>query len=205
MSANERGAARMSPLRNARGFTLVELIVVLVIAAIALPGLMIYFTESMRHSSDAQVETIALGLAQELMEEVKAKRWDENSPIDPDNPLYSDPLAPEGEMRCDPAAIGCTAFDDIDDYNGLNNDEPRNPHGAPVDQDLDGVNDFAGYRQLVTVCYANPVPPVSDGGAGTDAGVCAAGPTSYKKITVTVQWGDGQQIQLESVMADYQI
>ncbi|MEW6325021.1 MAG: type II secretion system protein [Nitrospirota bacterium] len=205
--AGDGSALRVRALRNQQGFTLVELVILLVIAAIVLPGLMVYFIESMQHSADAQIETVALGLAQELMEEVKAKRWDENSPIDPDNPQYSAIGPDAGETRCDPAAVGCTALDDIDDYHGLNNgppngppnDLPQGPHGEPL-------AGFSAYRQTVSVCYVTAVPPVSEGGAGADAGACVAGPTDYKKITAAVYWDANQQhIQLETVVANYQV
>lgn len=193
---------RQSPLHNSRGFTLVELVILLVIAAVALPGLMVYFINSMRHSAAAQVETVALGLAQELIEEVKAKRWDENSPFLQGVPPNYSAIGADGETRCNPTAVDCVAaYDDIDDYNEMNNDPPEDPHGAPLPAM------FSSYQQLVTVCYVAAVQPVSDGGAGTNAGVCVDGAvtTDYKKITATVRWGANEQVQLQTIVANYQV
>jgi MSHA pilin protein MshD len=186
-------------LRNRRGVTLVELVILLVIAAIVLPGLMMYFVESMNHSADAQMETVGLGLAQELMEEIKAKRWDQNIPI-PDG-VYS-AIGPEaGESRCDPAVVGCTSYNDIDDYHGLNNTPPQDPQGNAL------PSTYSGYREQVSVCYVNGPQSVSGGGNNADAGACVAGltTTDYKKITVTVTWGANGRVQLDTVMTNYHL
>ncbi len=199
--------ATAGPLRNHRGFTLVEVVILLVIAAIALPGLMIFFIESMQHSADAQVETVALGLAQELMEEVKAKRWDERSPIPNGSPLVYDtsggnysPIGAEGvEARCDPT--GCEAFDDMDDYDypdAAASTAPTDAHGVPLAA-------YASYRQRIDLCYVAQVNPDV---ANEPAGDCIAGgapPTDYKKITVTVTWPPDGRLQLEAVTANYRV
>jgi MSHA pilin protein MshD len=194
-----------APLGNQRGLTFLELVFLLVIAAIVLPGLMIYFTEGMQHNADAQLNTVAAGLAQELIEEIKTKKWDEHSPI----PMscsgfsatcYSAVLGPDGtESRCDPTVGGCKSYNDVDDYNNLNNNPPKDPQGNPLPAA------YAAYRQQVSVCYVSAVQPVSGGGSGADAGVCVAGPTDYKKITVTIFWGTSQQTQLQAVVANYQV
>jgi MSHA pilin protein MshD len=199
-----------APLCNHRGVTLFELVILLVIAAIALPGLMIYFIASMNHSADAQMETMGLGLAQELMEEIKAKRWDQQAippqTIPPGAPTAANALGPEaGETRCDPAppAVGCSPYNDIDDYNGLGPTPPQDPHGNPLP-------DYAGYLAQVTVCYVNGPLAVNEGGNNADAGVCLPTTTApplpdYKKITVTVTRGDTVRVQLDTVMANYHL
>jgi MSHA pilin protein MshD len=187
-----------APLDNQRGLTFIELVFLLVIAAIVLPGLMIYFTEGMQHNADAQLSTVAAGLAQELMEEIKAKKWDEHSPFPKDvAPNYSAIGAEPGESRCDPTVGGCKAYNDVDDYDsGIN---PSTPLTDPYGNLLPA---YSAYRQKVSVCYVTEVPP---GGGGSDAGLCVAGPTDYKKITVTISWGTSQQIQLQTVVANYQV
>jgi MSHA pilin protein MshD len=187
----------LRPIRNARGFTLLEAILLLVIAAIALPGLMIYFVEAMEHSADVQMDTMATGLAQELMEEIKTKRWDEAGYIPPGGP-YSAITIDGGESRCNPTIPGCLAFDDMDDYVGLNQSPPQDPFGAPL-------TDFAGFTRTVNVCFVNAVdPPGTPGGNFAADGPCVPGPTNYKLITVTVGWGTRGRITLRSVAANYQ-
>lgn len=208
-SASRRG--RTGPfLRNQRGVTLVELVILLVIAAIALPTLMIYFIQTMNHTAEAQMGTVGLGLAQELMEEVRAKRWDENVPIPNGVPTGANALGPEaGESRCDPAAPMCTSYDDIDDYNfpdAAPNSGITDPHGNPLPA-------YAGYLYRVKVCYVNGPQSVGDGGDNANGGACVAGATDYKKITVTVMWGECAdsasprcgRMQLDTVMANYHL
>ena len=191
-SPNSAGPYRwISPLRNARGVTLVELIILLVVASIAIPGLMVLFIEGVENSALAQLDTVSAGLAQELMEEIKAKRWNED--------CCAALLGAEvGESRCNPTIIGCAPFDDVDDYDGLNNNPPEDPHGT-------AMPGFAAYTQQVSVCYVAEIAPVSGGGAGADAGACGVSTTPYKKITVTITWGAGNQVTFESVAADYDL
>lgn len=184
-----------SSLSNSRGVTLFELVILLVIAAIALPGLMIYFTESMHDSADAQMNTMGLGLAQELMEEIKAKQWDQT-------PGAMSAIGKDGvESRCDPIVVGCSPYNDIDDYDGMDKSPPEDPHGTPL------PSPYTGFEEQVSVCYVAQPPAVGDGGNNADGGACVAGgaTTDYKKITVTVTWGDTVRVQLDTVMANYNL
>ena len=207
VSAGQR--PRFATVRNRRGVTLVELVLLLVVASIALPGLMVYFTEAMEHSADAQLWTLSASLAQELMEEIKAKRWDQQTPIPPGVPTAVNALGPEtGETRCDPA-LGCQAYNDVDDYNGLNISPPRDSQGKNT-----FPSTYAAAREQVDVCYVNPVLPTDQGGGNSNAGVCSStGPTDYKMITVTVCWNAPSncktdpdvkyKVQLQTIVANY--
>lgn len=62
---------------NSRGFTLVEVVLVLVIAGIALLPLSMLFANTSIRSGDARTATVAAQLAQSKMEEITA---DKNSP-----------------------------------------------------------------------------------------------------------------------------
>ena len=64
-------------MRTARGFTLIEMVLIIVIAGIAILPLSMLFANSSIHSSDARNATIAAQLAQAKMEELTA---DKNSP-----------------------------------------------------------------------------------------------------------------------------
>ena len=70
MSPRREGAARA-------GFTLIEIVLIIVIAAIAILPLSMLFANSSIHSSDARNATLAAELAQAKMEELTA---DKNSP-----------------------------------------------------------------------------------------------------------------------------
>ncbi len=112
-----------------RGFTIIELIIVIVVLGIALPPLL--FTVSDTLEDNVKVRTIqtASVLGRSLLEEILSKRYDENT-----SSPWSNPLGPNGgETRA--------TYDDIDDFDGFT----ENP-----------ISGFTGYSSSVTVYYVNP-------------------------------------------------
>ncbi|MFQ5456225.1 MAG: prepilin-type N-terminal cleavage/methylation domain-containing protein [Nitrospirota bacterium] len=165
-------------LKDTKGFTLIELIMIIVVLSIAIPPLLLYFIQGVRDSSDAQLLTQSIFLAQDIIEEAKSKKWDENSPVPPGN--YSTSLGSDGETRI--------TYDDMDDYNNLNITPPQDSQGNPIS----GFNNFT---QAATVCYV----------ANTDLNTCIGGQSNYKKISVTVSAAgtNGPQAEIVTVMANY--
>ena len=165
---------------NKKGFTLIEVIMIIVLLGIMLPGIMMYFIQGVKNSVDSQLRVTAVFLAEGLMEEIKSKRWDENSPIPPGS--YTTPLTFEvGETR--------KTFDDIDDFNGLNNPNPIDSQGEPMTY-------YSGFRQEVSVCY---VPSTNL----NDVSNCSIA-TNYKRIEVKItNTGTNETISLVSLMTSY--
>lgn len=164
---------------NKKGFTLIEVIMVIVLLGIMLPGIMMYFIQGVKDSVDSQRRTTAIFLAEGLMEEIRSKRWDEVVGI---NATCSNASAigADAEVR-----IG---YDDIDDFNGLNNTPPIDSQGAAM------AANYGGFQQQVTVSYVNP--------AALDTAV--GGPTCYKRILVTItDTGSAETISLVSLMTGY--
>ncbi len=104
-----------------KGFTLIETIVFLVVVSVALAAVVTVFSNSMyfersdgsirSNSVDPVVRTRALELAQAQMDQILARRFDENTPSG-------------GVPACDSTAgVACagivvdTDFDDVGDYN----------------------------------------------------------------------------------------
>ncbi len=143
--------------RNQRGVTLIDVILVIVIMALAIPPMMALFIQTTRQGTFGVTVTHANHLAAALYEEIRSKQWDENGDA------ASATLGPEGgETRA--------TYDDVDDYHGLDESPP---------QDSTGTNfaGFDGYRQQVSVCYV----------ANTDLDSCVeSGTSNYKRITITV-------------------
>ncbi|MBI5026526.1 MAG: prepilin-type N-terminal cleavage/methylation domain-containing protein [Nitrospirae bacterium] len=159
---------------NKKGFTLIELLLIIIIVAIALPTLLWVLGQGARQGVDAELRVIAANLAQGLMEEIKSKRWDENSPIPPG--VYS-AIGPDGEART--ACTGTpSTFDDVDDYNGYSETCPWG-----------GVS----YTRDVQVCYVNTA----------DLNACVAGPSDYKRIRVTVSNTTIGSVELVTVVTNY--
>ncbi len=159
-----------------KGFTLIEIIMIIVIVAIAIPTLLVLLGQGAKQGVYAELEIVATNVGQALMEEIRSNRWDENSPIPPG--AYTSPLGPEvGEART--ACTGSpSTFDDVDDYNGYTE---TCSWGGP------------SYTTGVELCYVN----------ATDLNTCVAGPTDYKRIEVTVSNPNIGTVELVTVVTNY--
>lgn len=163
----------MKPLRlhrDERGFTLIDLILVIIIVAIAIPPMLALFIQMVSGSTFGVTVSRANALASTLREEIQSKKWDESAP--PPSLI----LGPEtGESRA--------TYDDVDDFDGLDESPPRDSQGAIL-------AGFTGFRQQVSVCYV----------ANTDFDTCIGGPTMYKQVTITVTGPEGRTTQLVTVI-----
>ncbi len=165
-------------MRRRSGFTLVEIILVVIVAAIAFPPIMMLFTEMVRRGADANLIGTASRLAEDLMEEIRTRKWDETSPDG--GGRTSSPSAVLGAETGEARA----SYDDVDDFAAITNQSP--PRDA-VNALMEG---FSGYARTVAVEY------VDDGLAP------AAGATDHKKITVTVSCAAGS-VELVTVVSNY--
>ncbi len=113
-----------------RGFTLVEILMIIVVLAIGLPVVVMMLGIGTKQSVNAEVRIVGVNAAQAMMEEIQSKRWDET------------PAAPSGLIGAEGGEVRTTcsgtpsSFDDIDDYNGY-------------------VETCGGYTTTVLVCYVN--------------------------------------------------
>ncbi len=154
----------MLNLKPNLGFTLVELIITVVLSGIAMVMFVGIYASTQVKSVSPVIQVKAAELAQAYLEEISLKRFDENSPIgnqfrcdQPSQPICSNSLTSEGETR--------NRFDDVDDYNALNESPPRDT--------LDNIrNGFNGFDVNISVNYA-----------GGDQGF---NPRDLKRIQVTV-------------------
>jgi len=80
-----RGAKLRS---NLNGFSLIELMVAVVILAMAIFGIFLAFSTSFQGMADARDRTVATNYAQEKMEDIKNKPFGEivDDPANPDDP-----------------------------------------------------------------------------------------------------------------------
>ncbi|WP_246128504.1 type IV pilus modification PilV family protein [Pleionea sediminis] len=146
------------------GFTLIEIVIAIVVFAVALTVLVVAFNPSTSATSDPVLQARAAELGQAYLEEIRGKRFDENNGIgsqircgDGVAPACSTTLGPESESR--------ENYDDVDDYNGLT----ESPTDALGNQK---TNYSASYSVSITVSYA-----------GTELGLSNQ---NAKRIDVTV-------------------
>lgn len=111
----------------ARGVTLVELVVSIAVIGAALAGVMLVIVRNTSTSADPMLWHQATAIAEAYLEEALSKQ-------------FTDPDPPEGgETRA--------TFDDVLDYNGLNESPPRDQNDAPIAA-------LAGYTVNVQVATA---------------------------------------------------
>src|SRR5215211_7630170 len=82
--------------RSRRGFTLVEMIILIVVLSAALVGVLLVFQTTVRSSADPQVQKQALAIAESLLDEILLTSYDA--------------LPGSGPNRAD--------FNDVNDYSG---------------------------------------------------------------------------------------
>ncbi|WP_158965642.1 prepilin-type N-terminal cleavage/methylation domain-containing protein [Paraglaciecola sp. L3A3] len=151
------------PVNKLRGFTLVELVIGLVVFAIAMTLFVSLMAPQAIRSVDPIFQVRATELAQSLMNEIASKPFDDNS-------------SRTGEvLRCNEGGNPCTQsqdlgpdesrelFNDVDDYHGLSasgTDFKQNAMGSNIA--LDGADLYAGFSLAVTVFYDDNMDGVDD-------------------------------------------
>lgn len=178
---------RNTPIALARkdGFTLTEMVMTIVILGVTLV-ILVPFYQAIEHSPDPMIRQRAVALGQALMDEILAKKWDENTPLG-GGPIDSAFESSGRGTAAAAATIGRDApeaaadrriWDDVDDYDGL--DQSTNF----TDQDNNSFT-LANYRRWVTVTYipSNTNPISAANPAGTKN---SAQSTDSKRIVVSV-------------------
>jgi len=172
-------------LNNIRGFSLVEMIVVIVVLSIGLTGLTLVMTETVEQSPKPLVNTRAMELAQTYLDEILMKRFDEQT-------------GQGGTPRCDSTdnnAQTCTnslgneegnnrsLFDDVDDYQGVNDLPPVSATGTNLTM-------YSSYQVQVSVVYAG-----NEIGLGSNR--------AAKRITVLVTTPLGNSIPISAYRGNF--
>lgn len=122
------------------GVTLIEMVVTIVIMAIALFGVTTAISLAISRSSDVLLEARAMALAQSYLDEITAKRFDENSAPRGIPPCRSN-CTIAGSFGPDGGETARQDYDDVDDYDGLIEGFDQI---TPL-QDVEG-NDRTGYE-----------------------------------------------------------
>lgn len=155
---------RYGALRRQSGLTLIEMIVTIVLLAIALAGVAFAIGNSVTQSGQTLIELRAAALAQAYLDEILGKRYDENTRARGVPPCRaSAPPARQctaeanfGHDYSSPVETGESSrdrLDDVDDYDGMDEGDGQT---LPL-QDAEG-NTRTGYdnfRVTVDVRYIN--------------------------------------------------
>jgi MSHA pilin protein MshD len=114
---------------RARGFTLVEIVVALVIVSIAAAAVMQALSFGLQRQSDPLWQAKAVALGEAYLDEVLARRYDTASPpggVPPCSPLAT-PCSDGASFGGDPADRA--QFESVSDYHGLVDEPPRDAEG----------------------------------------------------------------------------
>ncbi len=117
-------------------FTLVEALVAISITAIGGTALLLGISSSLQTTDHALLETVATGMARQLLDEVVGSRYcaaDGGSPYQ----TYLGPSAYEADGE------GRERYDDIDDFHGFRSRPPVDPWGVEL-----GTDDGEGGQRL---------------------------------------------------------
>jgi MSHA pilin protein MshD len=164
-------------LSSEAGFTLLELIMIIIVLAIAIPVVLIALGQGAKQGVAPEAHVAAANVGQALMEEIRSKRWDENSPIPPG--AYSTLGIDGGETPGNPAT-----YDDIDDFTS----------GIPAVS----VGSLS-FARAVEVCYVTSV----DLNNVAPCIVSSASATDYKRIKITVTNQLISGVEIVTVMTNY--
>lgn len=112
-----------SALNNQNGLSLIELVVTIVVLAIALLGITSAFQFGLSQSADSTLQVRTVALAQAYLDEILGKRYDERTRARGTPPCRS--TAPPARQCTAEASFGPDGtetrarYDDVDDYHGL--------------------------------------------------------------------------------------
>lgn len=126
---------------NARGATLVELVMTIVIISVAIAGVVGAFSLLAGRSADPLNQTRAIALAQLYADEIQSRRYDDNTPTG------GTPRLTGCSINTEEADRG--AYDDVDDYNAINDEVPRKADGSDL-----GSAAYGGFLVSVDVVCA---------------------------------------------------
>jgi MSHA pilin protein MshD len=115
--------------KAARGFTLIEMIVAIVILGVGLSGLLLTFTTVSKNNADPIIAKQMLAVAEEIMEEIALKPYG-------------------AAINTAPAACARDTYNDISDYNGYATT------GQICDMEGTPIANLNGYSLNVTVAVS---------------------------------------------------
>ena len=120
----------MNNMKTARGFTLIEIIVTIVVVGIAATALLSVFTNMIRGSADPVIQQQATTIAEAYLEEISLRAFSDPTQVETGG-------AEGGETRA--------TYDDVQDYSDI----PA--ASAPEDQFGVAIPSLSDYRVTVTI------------------------------------------------------
>lgn len=169
-----------------RGFSLIEALVALTIVTVAGAALLARFGDQGRFVADSLDETVAEGLALQLMDEIAGCRFVAYGQT-------PNSTASFGASAYETGGTGRERYDDIDDFHGYSKSPPVDRYGVPLGtEDASGTtrhpkhqvptSAFANWRQSVAVYFVSDANPAARLPAGTAS--------YHKEVEIVISYTD---------------
>jgi MSHA pilin protein MshD len=193
------------------GFTLIELVVGIVIFAIAMVFVVSFLLPQVKQGIDPIWQSRAASLGQSLSNEILAKPFDQNSNQVGGLERCNESVPPAALVPCTTSALlgpdageNRGSFNDVDDYHGFNVSGSNILNSLGLTTSVNGINIYAGFSAEVSVFYDQNLDSVNDDDIGQDGtldtGILIA---NKKLITVVIVTPGGDRIALSSVKGNY--
>ncbi|MFT4731837.1 MAG: MSHA pilin protein MshD [Gammaproteobacteria bacterium] len=197
--------ARSTNRRVQRAFTLIELIVGIVIFAVAMVFVISVLQPQVKKGIDPIWQVRAASLGQSLSSEIRAKSFDQ----------FSNRVG--GMDRCN-ESVSCTtssglgpdssenrgSFNDVDDYDGLDVTGAAILNSLGLTTNVNGINIYAGFRAQVSVFYDQNLDGINDDDLDQDGSLDSGTLVANKKlVTVTITTPGGERITMTSIKGNF--
>ncbi|EEX37986.1 MshD [Vibrio metschnikovii] len=185
-------------INRTRGFTLVEMIIVITITAIAITGLAAALYPRSQQSAEQVIAVKAAELGRAVLDEILGRQFDRNS--GPNGGLPECVLvATTGRAQCTvPTSLGPNAaendrtlFNDVDDF--ITGDQPR-PIQDVLGETLD--SSYRNFKVVIDVFYEQD-------NSGQFTGVNANQLSHYKRIEVVIIDSQGNRYPFAAIKGNY--
>ena len=199
MPANNHSRIPSASLAHSKGFTLIELVVGIIIFAVAMVSVISFLQPQVKKGIDPIWQVRAASLAQSLSSEIVAKAFDENSSFAGGMQRCNETNTTGTVVACTaPAALGPDSgetrdlYDDVDDYNGFSFSGANILTSIGLTSTVNSNNIYSGFQAQISVFYDSNLDGVADASAGT-----------RKVILITITTPGGERINASAVKGNY--
>ncbi|WP_299072294.1 prepilin-type N-terminal cleavage/methylation domain-containing protein [uncultured Paraglaciecola sp.] len=189
-------------VKHTQGFTLMELVIGIIVFAVALVLFMSLIVPQAIRSIEPIYQVRATELGQSLMSEIFSKSFDEASNRVGESELCSSNIVPlcttSGNLGPEEGGNNRESFDDVDDYHGLSESGGDIKNTLNQSVSLGGANLYEGFSATVTVVYDDNMDGIDDaivGGSGYIG--------NTKLITLTITTPSEEAIVFSSFRSNY--
>ncbi len=188
-----------------RAFTLIELIVGIVIFAVAMVVVISVLQPQVKKGIDPIWQVRAASLGQSLSNEILAKSFDQ----------FSNRVG--GMERCN-ESVPCTtssglgpdpsenrgSYNDVDDYKGLDVTGAAILNSLGLTTNVNDINIYAGFRAQISVFYDQNLDGINDDDLDQDGNLDTGTLVANKKlVTVTITTPGGERITMTSIKGNF--